>query len=808
MLFRSFVVTDSAGTVLATESASQSFAAGSWHHVGVSWNLRPGTNQTLLQIFLDGVLVNTLRTTSSGSIMSLSSLYIGDNRTSGVTPSTGSPNGANGIIDELNVYATEINASQAAADKNSTHTCAAVDHFHIIHNGSAVTCDVAPVTIEAHDINHALVALSGVTLNLSTLLAHGNWSNITGGSVNPVTNNGNGSGSYVFSNESSVTFGLQDPATAAESLTIGASSGTVSNTSGAGAICVPSDYTFGSTCNTPLAFALAGFRFVDGAGNPIGNQLAGVSSGAYYLQAIKQGTTTGACSALFPTGTAANIDLAFECNNPLSCQTGQAFTLTPGTGAGTAGAIAANANGAVSATTGSYTTKALTFNASAPAPAVPFSFSYSDVGQIRLWARYTPSGGATVLGSSQFVVAPKSFAFSAITAAPIKAGATFSATVTAMNGATTPAATPNFGQETAPEGVKLSHALVAPSGGAAGALSIPAFSTFNSGATTASMNWSEVGTITLTANLANPLGYLGTGLTATGTSGTIGRFMPDHFAVVTPATFAAGCVAGSFTYMDQAFTLNAAIEARNAADAKTQNYIGSYATGAVSYQMVNNGISIANARLGGLGTPTWSTGSYPFTANNFSRLAAPDGPYDALAIGVSVTDETALAANQRPYLINRNMDASNASCVADTAGTSNGTCPAVKLTTARMRFGRLKISNAHGSELLNLPVPLVTQFWNGNAFVTNTDDSCTSVVMPVLTIGGTVVASTVNNPFVSGNGGLRLTRPNVRGVVDFTIPTSNWLQYPWKGAARIDPAARATFGIYKGSGNVIYMREN
>ena len=65
-----FSVSDAAGTVLTATSAAQSFAASTWHHVGVSWNLRPGTNQSLLQIFLDGVLLTTARGTTTGSITS------------------------------------------------------------------------------------------------------------------------------------------------------------------------------------------------------------------------------------------------------------------------------------------------------------------------------------------------------------------------------------------------------------------------------------------------------------------------------------------------------------------------------------------------------------------------------------------------------------------------------------------------------------------------------------------------------------------------------------------------------------------
>ena len=44
-----------------------------------------------------------------------------------------------------------------------------------------------------------------------------------------------------------------------------------------------------------------------------------------------------------------------------------------------------------------------------------------------------------------------------------------------------------------------------------------------------------------------------------------------------------------------------------------------------------------------------------------------------------------------------------------------------------LRFGRLRIFNAVGSQLNDLPVQLETQYFNGIGFVTNGDDSCTSL---------------------------------------------------------------------------------
>ncbi len=784
-----FSVTDSNGTVLTSTSTNKTFAANTWHHIGVSWNLRPGSSQTLLQVFLDGALLTSTRTTSNGSIAPLSTIYIGDNRTSGSTPTGGTPKGANGIIDEVNIYNTEIGISQIIADMNASHTCTSVDHFHIIHNGSTVTCDTTPVTIEAHDLNHTLISLSGVNLSLSTSTNNGTWSTLTGGSVAPITNNGNGSANYVFSNESSVTFGLQN--SIVESLTIGATSGTVTTTSGTAAICTAADYTFGTSCNTPLSFAAAGFRFVDSAGNPISNQIAGVNSITYYLQAVKQGTSTGVCSSLFPAGTAVNINLASECNNPSSCQTGQAVTFTPGAGAGTASTIATNNNGTITATSGNYTSKALTFNSNTLIPAVPFTFNYSDVGQIRLWAScITPNCPTTVTGNTQLIVAPKSFKFSNTTAAPIKAGALFSTTITAINGAGV--ATPNFGKESIAESASLSFSKCQPTGTSAinGSLAgTPG--AFNNGiALVNNASWSEVGNLDLIATIASG-DYLGSGLTATGNSsasgtlcsaaggaGAVGRFTPDHFETV----ITQGCNTGNFTYARQPFSVQ--VTAKSASGTTTSNYDGTANTTPNFAKVVT--LTDGNAAtVGALSNNTIAAASFS------SGMATTTTPQYTFTSAATLPTTIKLRAT----------DTDNISSSGNIEGTT------------AIRSGRIKLNNASGSESLALPVPMVAQYYNGTAFITNAADNCTIVPIPATPTASTglltslTTTATLSSPFSAGDGKLKLSKPNAKGYVDITIAAPAWLQYNWKGTGLTNPTARATFGVYKNANEFIYMRE-
>lgn len=838
-----FVATDSAGVVLTAETSSAyTYAANTWHHIAVSWSLKPGTNQTVMQIMLDGALVTTgsstpFRTTSSGTIATLSTLYIGDNRTSGITPNTGSPNGANGTIDEVYVYAIDINATQAAADMALTRpVCTSLDHFHIIHGGSLVNCGsaVASITIEAHDVNHALFSLAGTTVNLSTSTAHGTWSNVASGSINSVNNLGNGAATYTFAGETSITLGLSN--TFIESLNINLVSGTVTENSGAAATCSASDYTFGTTCDANLSFDGAGFRFVDTSGSNISNQVAGTASGTYFLQAVKSscatpGSCAGVCTALFPAGTAVSIDLASECVNPTACKAGQAVTFTPGASAGTAGLIAANASGAVSASAGTYTAKSLTFNAVTPnpTPAVPFTLNYSDVGKIRLWARYT-GGSSTISGSSaSFVSAPAKFAIGAVTG-PIKAGINFSTTVTAQNSAG--ATTPNFGNETTAETATLAFTKCQPTGtgasngtfGGAGAITLT-----NGVANLSNLNWSEAGNGDLTASLTGA-NYLGSGLTATGNTGTsstvcntgaapksgnVGAFVPDHFDTVVTQ----GCSAGSFTYSGQPFTVQ--IKAMNGAATPviTQNYDGTATTSPNFARAVT--LSDASATSGG-------------------ALAGSGVVAASFSAGVSTTSAPVFgftSAKTLPATIKiRAVDSDGVSSLRAVAASS------VEGTT-EIRSGRVQLQNAYGSEYLALPVPVVLQYWNGS-WQKNTVDTCTSILgsqftwafpagtaprlnnlaacESAVTVSGTAPSYTVKlGAPGAGNAGwadlaLNLgaaatgsacTTVNAGTGYSGVATTANapWLQYNWTGTVG-NPSARATFGVYKNP--LIYRREN
>ncbi len=330
-----------------------------------------------------------------------------------------------------------------------------------------------------------------------------------------------------------------------------------------------------------------------------------------------------------------------------------------------------------------------------------------------------------------------------------------------------------------------------------------------------------------------------------GVSG-FGRFIPDNFNVSLNApAFAPAC--GTFSYVGQTFTYSSVpvitVTARNGTtngltNATTTNYAGAYMkltnanltpnTQAARYTYFDalgggttpalNTANVPGAPGVGsdpaIGTFTNGVGTLTFSAGagfTFTRTT-PNLPFNAdIALAVNVIDGDGIFYAGNP-----------AAFGTATAGNGIAFSP---VTAKQMRFGRLALGNAFGSELLDLAIPMETQYYNSSGvYVTNVDDSCTSIVLNnvVLTSG----AATAGGAFVSGKGNLKITKPLIKVSIDLCIDldgltqtdnscvasvpaNQNYLQWKWSGAAfNKDPRARATFGVFKNADQFIYLREN
>lgn len=383
-------------------------------------------------------------------------------------------------------------------------------------------------------------------------------------------------------------------------------------------------------------------------------------------------------------------------------------------------------------------------------------------------------------------------------------------------------------------------------------------------ATPTTLTYSEVGSFTLTLAVASYLGSTGVDLSGTvfnsagAQNAVVGRFTPYDFGVsLNSPTFTPGCsTATAFTYIGQPFNFGTApvitVTARNKAGATTRNYTGSWwklsnttltgrAYAAASGSLDTSGLPASTADpvivdLGGAssgqGTLTFSTGS----GLKFTR-AAPVAPFNAdIALSQNILDSDGVAYASNPARFGT-ATAGNGISFTGTGGGKS------------MRWGRLKLTNAMGTEFANLNLPVEAQYYNGTSFVLNADDGCTSFAKSAVQFASfqgnlaaceTFLSTTVSAvTLAGGKAALTLIRPGSgnTGSVDLSPRLSTgsagtscvsasssatpgtatgvdltWLRSNWDPAAPTsydrNPAARAVFGVPNVPREVIFTREN
>lgn len=818
--------------------------ANGWHHVvAVFTNGSVSSNQ----LFIDGV-AQTL--TQRQGTPNLTNAVVGSSlRLGGWTNDTSYR--FSGRLDEVWVYKDALVAADVADIYAATHICAAaVDHYELSLPTNSINCLATTATVTA-------CSDSSSPCTSPSLVVSGQTAKLTasGGTL--------GSTTVIFDALGVASTSLSYP-TAADGTAVTV---TLSDEQLAGQNprkCCPNGTScvVANSCST--TFNTAGFIFsstANGGAATIPAQVAGTSSGTYYLRAVKTTDNSAhTCGAVF-SSQQQSVDMAYECNNPTTCYASNLMSVN----GGSATTVARNDNGA---TPYGYTAVNFTFDANGNAP---FTFNYSDVGQITLRAKKTLTAAgsvaaATLTGASNaFVVKPGGFALSDIkqTASPnlanpgaadaagakfIKAGEAFSATVTALT--STGATAYNYGKETTPEGVKLSSALVTGLGLAnnPNLSNNAAFGAFTNGvATGTTFAWNEVGIITLTPSVAGG-SYLGAGDVTGTTSGKVGRFYPHHFVLsaagITPAM---GTTGTTFSYMGQPFGVAFTLEAVSSDDktptptvSTTVNYAGGFAklapTDALFWPastLGNTGFGIGardgttdlSSKLSVSGTPTgeWKDGVATIAANliferpSSTAAGSYSGPYEALSIGVAPQDSD--GAKLLTGVLN--LDANN-----------DSTKERISLGQTMVRFGRLRLLNAYGSELLPLRVEGRTEYWNGSRWALNADDAYTQIAAAGMTLSNGIFedacflsnpppSSPANTSCLAGSPATTFSGGVGRWVVfdkivpktgfaDATIDLSAkpWLRGDWSGAGSgygENPIVRLKFGSPKAP--YIYLRE-
>lgn len=671
----------------------------------------------------------------------------------------------------------------------SPRKTATLDHIEVRHaSGSGLTCAPTTLTVVAcQDASCSTLYTGGVQGTLSA----------SGAGMNTVWPGGNGFGIPQGSGSTTVDLQVTTPG----SVTLGA---------------LPSSVSAATATACNFGAPRCTFTAQDsGLLLSVPHHAAGTRQ-VLTVTAVQKSNTSNACVPAFASTSKV---VRFACTHSDPASGTRAVNLNGAwlNGSGTQGAACDGASQALS----------VTFNAAGVAST---TLQYADAGKVTVSAAFTGSGstaGLSMAGSTSFIAAPASFLPQLQAPTPLKAGIGFAMTVTALDA--TGAVTPNFGKESAPEGVRLGWTRATPTGKGAsdgtftgsGVGASAVLGGFGNGVTSAAdLAWSEVGSGDINAVLASG-NYLGSGLTATGSTGSagaVGPFVPHHFDVsLTPAC-------GAFSYSGQPFT--AEVTARNASAGTTVNYDGS---GALS-PVVARTVTLSDAFGGAAGS---------FSGASLSASAFTAGVGRGTGVTYTFTNKLTPPAAMRV----RATD-------TDGVNSQGGSEPAMPL-----RSGRLRIFNAFGTEKTKLAMPLQVQYWSGRSWALNDADTCTVVPASAIVRSNHVDARGVGTSAWSttpaqdgagraavvsaGNATLMFQPPTPwsTGSVDVALnlgtggtdasclspprPGSSGAGLPWlrdqfgsaNGCAGStdharDPSARLTFGVYAPeSVKVMHLRD-
>lgn len=501
--------------------------------------------------------------------------------------------------------------------------------------------------------------------------------------------------------------------------------------------------------------------------------------------------------------------------------------------------------------------------------------AYRDV-RVRISYPTGASPSIVICSTDNFAIRPPAFTIgstnagnNAVSGTPaIKAGASFNLTATAVAGY---------------DGTPIIDATQVVGSPTAGTLagSFGAADSATGVATGSSFTYSEVGNFGLNANAIYDASFTGVDQSSdctddfsttlasgkygckigsnaiaqtTGVSG-FGRFIPDHFAITSPAATPACASGTAFTYFGQdGFTTVFTLTAQNSANATTTNYVGAGdATSRAKLPLTVWGAAPAAAASPGFGfaVSAWAP-AQPVGAAIAASATAPT----ASNASTWVAGTTTVTARHRITRPTNPAVPTTVTVSALPVDADGVTMPAAAdLGTSLQRFGILRLDNAYGSELLPIRVTARAMYCNAvsgtncTQWTTNADDGCTSFTPANGTLANYQAPASVTNPLASTNFRITGTNPNTAtgstgnwtaasvttssgigtiilskpcvggpgaacsaavGSVDLTLDLSvglPWLQGSWTsvGAWNQNPTARLKFGSPKAP--FIYLRE-
>ncbi len=280
----------------------------------------------------------------------------------------------------------------------------------------------------------------------------------------------------------------------------------------------------------------------------------------------------------------------------------------------------------------------------------------------------------------------------------------------------------------------------------------------------------------------------------------------------------------AFTYMGEQMNALFTLTAQSAGNTTTKNYAGATwakldptIAGVLNLGAIDNpglpGVRVPmTARISTTGLPA-VTGKFLTTCTPspaclgtanviaplmISRGASGDGPYSALDVGIAPMDSDGVTTIY-------DLDTVNV-----VAGANNHT----KVGRTEERYGRIKVSNAYGSELLPLSLSATAQYYTASGWVNSITDNQTNLTLAaiysLLDKNGNPTGSTTSasrspaSGMLAGQLTIKLAKPTggatVTGIATISPTAPGYLQPIIPGTA--------TFGVYKSSNSFIDRRES
>ena len=340
------------------------------------------------------------------------------------------------------------------------------------------------------------------------------------------------------------------------------------------------------------------------------------------------------------------------------------------------------------------------------------------------------------------------------------------------------------------------------------------------------------------SNTPDANGLIGCDFANPVTSPWVGRFIPGRFEVAVSDHGTLGDTCSGFSYAGTAIGYSTdpaiLISARADSGAITRNYTGAYSKLSVS-EITLSSLSADAGTLGADGSTPVGI-SHGIGSGNLIDNA--DG-----TLLLNLTGDTFTYARDSNSLIGEFMSDVSREIIA-VADTEDGTA-AIGLPQmlspggVAIRYGRVNIANAFGSELQTLPMPMRIEYFAGPAtrFQDNAADLCTSIgtltiadadpgdsLLPADTCiwdaAGASGAFACSSPGagpdqyratpLGGDFNLNLMAPvgGAAGALRIGADVPDWLEFDWSGAGNQDPSGVATFGRFRGHDRIIFWRES